>query len=381
MTRFAGALQQLEIENRRRSLRPSGGIDFSSNDYLKLAEHPALRQTMLEWAEQGGVIGSGGSRLLHGNHPAHEKLECFAAQFFGAEKALYFATGFQANHALFTTLPERRDIVVYDSLIHASVRDGIKGSFAHAIKFQHNDLNDCEDALRSAREKAEYLWLAIESVYSMEGDIAPLSDFHELCLKYDAYLIVDEAHATGIFGASGRGVAESLPKEHRVTLHTGSKALGVAGGLVTAPAEIIDYLINKARPFIYSTAPPPVQAALLHRALKLVDEEPERRKHLIALRDHANKVLPVPASTTQIIPVILGDDKLTLEIAAELQNSGFDIRAIRPPTVPEGTARLRLSLNTGLDEKTLDTLAEYLTTLLNSHDVIPTEQSDEESCQ
>ncbi|MFH1157775.1 MAG: 8-amino-7-oxononanoate synthase [Pseudomonadota bacterium] len=364
MNRFADALRQLETGNRRRFLRPAGGADFSSNDYLGFASHPALRRTMLEWAESGGVIGSGGSRLLRGNHPAHEELEHFAAQFFGAEKALYFATGFHANHALFATLPERRDVVVHDSLIHASAREGIRASSVPAVKFRHNDLNDCEDALRSAREKADCLWLAVESVYSMEGDIAPLPDFHDLCLRYDAWLIVDEAHATGIFGANGRGVSEGLPSARRITLHTGGKALGVAGGLVTAPAEIVDYLVNKARPFIYSTAPLPVQAALLHRALKLVDEEPERRKRLLALRDHANTVLPVPPSATQIIPVILGDDESALKVAAALQESGFDVRAIRPPTVPEGTARLRLSLNTGLDEKILDALAERLTTLL-----------------
>ena len=369
MTRFAKTLQKLEIENRRRFLPSSDGIDFSSNDYLGFAGHPALRQTMLEWAENGNIAGSSGSRLLRGNHPAHEELECFSAQFFDAEKALYFATGFQANYAIFTTLPKHGDAVVYDSLIHASVRDGIRNSSVHAVKFRHNDLNDCEKALKNARKKSDYLWLAIESVYSMDGDIAPLSDFYDLCLKYDAYLIIDEAHATGIFGNTGRGGTENLPQDHRITLHTGGKALGVAGGLVTASTEIIDYFINKARPFIYSTAPLPIQAALLLRALKLIDEEPERRKHLLALRDHANKVLPVPSSATQIIPVILGSDEKALRIAAALQDSGFNIRAIRPPTVPEGTARLRLALNTGHDKKTLDTLAEHLITLLKKQDL------------
>lgn len=369
MTRFAKTLQKLETENRRRFLCSSDGIDFSSNNYLGLAGHPALRQTMLEWAKDGNIAGSGGSRLLRSNHPAHEELECFSAQFFNAEKALYFATGFQANYAIFTTLPKRGDTVIYDSLIHASARDGIRNSSANAVKFRHNDLNDCEKALRNAREKAEYLWLAVESVYSMDGDIAPLSDFYDLCLRYNAYLIIDEAHATGIFGTKGRGMAEDLPQNHRITLHTGGKALGVAGGLITASTEIIDYFINKARPFIYSTAPLPIQAALLLRSLKLIDEEPERRKHLLALRNHANKVLPVPPSATQIIPVILGADKKALETAAALQDSGFDIRAIRPPTVPEGTARLRLSLNTGHDKKTLDTLAECLITLLKKQDL------------
>ena len=369
MTRFAKTLQKLETENQRRFLRSSDGIDFSSNDYLGLAGHLALRQTMLEWASDGNIAGSGGSRLLRGNHPAHEELECFSAQFFDAEKALYFATGFQANYAIFTTLPKYGDTVVYDSLLHASARGGIRNSSANAVKFRHNNLNDCEDALKNARKKTDHLWLAVESVYSMEGDIAPLSDFYDLCLRYDAYLIVDEAHATGIFGTKGRGATETLPQDNRITLHTGGKALGVAGGLVTASTEIIDYFINKARPFIYSTAPLPIQSTLLLRSLKLIDEEPERRKYLLTLRDHANKVLPVPSSATQIIPVILGNDKTALETAASLQDSGFDIRAIRPPTVPEGTARLRLSLNTGHDKKILDTLAECLIPLLKKQDL------------
>ena len=364
MTRFTKNLQQLEAENRRRTLRPAAGIDFTSNDYLGFSTHPALRQCAEEWLEQGGMIGSGGSRLLRGNHPAHENLENFAAQFFGAEKALYFSTGFQANHAILTTLPDRHDTIIYDALIHASVRDGIQASSAQSIKFKHNDLNDCEAALKRAREKSGYIWLAVESVYSMDGDIAPLKELHDLCTRYDAYLIVDEAHATGIFGATGRGLTEGLPHDRLITLHTGGKALGVAGGLVCASADIIDYLINKARPFIYSTAMLPLQAALLHRALKLVDEEPARREQLLTLLAYANKALPVPASPTQIIPVIIGTDNAALQAATYLQEAGFDIRAIRPPTVPEGTARLRLSLNIGLDEKTLDKLALHLSALL-----------------
>jgi 8-amino-7-oxononanoate synthase len=360
MTRFAKNLRLLEAESRHRSLRLPAGIDFSSNDYLGFSTHPALRQTALEWLEQGGIIGSGGSRLLRGNHPAHEGLEHFAAAFFGAEKALYFATGFQANQAIFTTLPGRHDVVVYDSFIHASVREGVQNGQASAIKFRHNDLDECEAALRRAREKAEHIWLAVESVYSMDGDMARLRELHGLCQRYDAFLIVDEAHATGIFGATGRGLTEGFPQERLITLHTGGKALGVAGGLVCGSADIIDYLVNKARGFIYSTAPLPLQAALLHRALKLVDEEPERRARLLSLRDHANKVLPVQASPTQIIPFITGTDQSAVEASAALQEAGFDIRAIRPPTVPEGTARLRLSLNTAHDEKILDALAVQL---------------------
>ncbi len=355
MSRFSDSLNQLDAYHRRRVLRYAAGIDLSSNDYLGFATHPALLATLQNW---NGPIGSGGSRLLRGNHTAHAELESFAAQFFSTEKALYFSSGFQANHAIFSTLPARHDVVVYDSLIHASVRAGLQGSHAQAVKFKHNDLNDCEDVLRRARDKADYLWLAVESLYSIDGDIAPLAELYKLCEKYDAYLIVDEAHATGIFGTTGRGLTEGMSHDRLITLHTGSKALGVAGGLVCAAAEIIDTLINKAAPFIYSTAMMPVQAALLQRALRLVDEEPHHRAQLLSLCSYMN-------APTQIIPIILGDDAVALHAAEVLQQAGFDIRAIRPPTVPEGTARLRLSLNTSLDKKTLDEVQRLLRALPN----------------
>ena len=366
MNRFARRLKQLEAISRCRTMRPAGGIDFTSNDYLQLSTHPALRQVMRDWAAQDNPAGATGSRLLRGHHPAHAELENFAAQFFGAAKALYFATGFQANHALFSTLPERGDVIVYDALIHASVRDGIQGSAAAAFKFRHNDLEDCENVLRRARAQTDQIFLAVESVYSMDGDRAPLPELLALAARYDAWLIVDEAHATGIFGPTGRGLTEGFPHDHLVTLHTGGKALGVAGGLICAAAEIIDYLVNRARPFIYSTAPLPLQAALLQRAMQLIDEEPERRMQLLALRDVANVVLPIPSSSTQIMPVIIGGDAAAMAAAASLQDAGFDVRAIRPPTVPEGTARLRLSLNIGIDPEMLARLGLILKTLPKS---------------
>jgi 8-amino-7-oxononanoate synthase len=276
---------------------------------------------------------------------------------------LLFANGFQANHAIFSALAGRRDAVVHDALIHASVREGLRASDARSVKFRHNDLEDCEAALKRAREGADVLWLAVESVYSMDGDIAPLTQMHELCRRYDAWLVVDEAHATGVFGPRGRGLCETLPKERLITLHTGGKALGVAGGIVCGPAEIIDTLVNTARPFIYSTAPPPLQAALLHRAMQLSEAEPQHRARLHALCDHARKILP-SASETQIFPVILGTDAAAVRVAEELRAEGFDVRPIRPPTVPEGTARLRLSLNAGLTTEDIDALSACLGRIL-----------------
>jgi 8-amino-7-oxononanoate synthase len=361
MKQFAAALQQLEEKSRRRSLRLASGIDFTSNDYLGLSTHPALRDTALTAIENNIPLGAGGARLLSGNKREHEELENFEAKFFNAERALFFSSGFLANYALLATLPARQDTIIFDALVHASMRDGIEASHAQNIKVPHNDLNAYEDALKKATGQK---WIAVESVYSMDGDCAPLPELLQLTEKYDALLIIDEAHATGIFGPTGRGLSEGLSHERIVTLHTCGKALGVAGGLVCASADIIDYLINKARPFIYNTAPMPLQAVLVQRALQLIDEEPQRRAELLSLRDHANRVLRAPDSPTQIIPVIIGDNEEALEIAKYLQQQGFDVRAIRPPTVPPNTARLRLSLNLNLTTVDIERLAAHLNPFL-----------------
>lgn len=367
MTALAEKLKRLEAQGRYRSLQDACGADLTSNDYLGLGNHPVLTSTAIKALEGGLPAGSGGSRLLRGNHPAHTELEDFAAAFFGCERALFFATGFQANTALFTTLPGRHDTILFDALIHASARDGIQASSARHIRIPHNDLNAFEDALKKVGGGTA--WIAVETVYSMDGDIAPVRDLLNLAERYNAFLILDEAHATGVFGKTGRGVAEGYTHDRLITLHTCGKALGVAGGLVCAQAEIIDYLVNSARPFIYSTAPMPLQAVLVQKALQLSDEEPWRRKKLLALRDYTNGLLPVPDSPSQIIPIVLGDDRRAVETAASLQEVGFDIRAIRPPTVPDGTARLRLSLNVGVTENDLERFAEYLVPYLQTENV------------
>lgn len=357
MNQHQSALRRLEAQGRLRSLKPACGIDLSSNDYLGLRSHPALRKAALAAIEAGIDMGAGGSRLLRGHTEHHENLENFAAAHFGTEKALYFANGYQANLSIFTALPSRRDTIIFDSLIHASARDGIQASPAKHIRVAHNDLNAYEDALQSADGQK---WIAVEAVYSMDGDLAPIKELSALAQKYDAVLIVDEAHATGVFGANGKGLSEGQPADNLITLHTCGKALGVAGGLVCGPAWAIDALVNTARPFIYSTAPPPLQAVLVQKALEIVRDEPGRREKLFALVKLANEILPVTDSPSQIIPIILGDDKNALEAALALQSEGFDIRAIRPPTVPEGTSRLRVSLNVNLDEKILRGFAAVL---------------------
>jgi len=358
MNRFHKKLQQLKGQNRLRTLNAAQGIDLTSNDYLGMRGSTELRSAAIEAIEQGIDLGAAGSRLLRGHTHHHESLESYAADHFGAEKSLYFATGFQANLAIFQALPSRHDTIIFDELVHASSREGIHNSPAHSIKVAHNDLNAFEDALNRAHEnrrESAIIWIAVESVYSMDGDIAPLEDLQNLAQKFDAYLIIDEAHATGVWGENGAGFAASLPQNNVITLHTCGKAVGVAGGLVCASAEIIDTLINTARGFIYSTAPPPLQAYLTQKSLEILAGEDgnHRRAALQKNITHMN-------AKSQILPIIIGEDAHALNVAQKLQNQGYDVRAIRPPTVPEGTSRLRISLSSNL---TIDVLDQFQTAL------------------
>jgi 8-amino-7-oxononanoate synthase len=352
MERFAAEIERLRATHSYRTLRPASGRDFTSNDYLGLALHPALRAAVKRALDDYGIVGAGGSRLLRGHHPLHAALEERAADFFSSEKTLYFGSGYLANLALFSTLCDRHDAVVFDEYVHASIKEGLHAAPAERYRARHNDLSSFEENLKRARKDGRRsIWIAVESLYSMDGDFAPLDELAKLARNYDATLIIDEAHATGIFGKTGRGVCEDLDETNIVVLHTCGKALGVAGALLCGSASLIDFLINKSRTFIYSTAPPPMLAAALIRALELVDEEPERRERLLASVDFAGEKLKTatrhnhPFSGSQIIPVFLGEEEQALKTAADLQEAGFDVRAIRPPTVPQGTSRLRISLN------------------------------------
>ncbi|MDI7776640.1 8-amino-7-oxononanoate synthase [Asticcacaulis sp. EMRT-3] len=363
MTDFAAELARLRAADRYRSLNLPGGIDLSSNDYLGLSRHPALAQVAIAALQNGLSAGATGSRLLRGHQQAHAELEAFAARYFDAPRTLFFANGFQANYALITTLIDRHDVAIFDSLCHASMRDGLHASHCRSLKVRHNDLDAFEAALQKPRSGRA--WVLIESVYSMEGDVAPVAELLGLCERHDAMLIVDEAHGTGVFGAHGRGVSEGLAHERLISLHTCGKALGVAGGLVCARADIIEYLINFARPFIYSTAPMPLQAVLVQKALELVRDEPERRERLLGLQGFAAERLKMAVSSP-IIPILIGEDAKAVAIAHSLQQQGFDIRAIRPPTVPASTARLRLSLNAGLTPDDIAAFATALSPLLET---------------
>lgn len=359
-------LEELKHRNLHRRVLPAGGIDFTSNDYLALSYHPAVRATGRN-ALDHEPAGAGASRLLRGTMAAHLALEELAAGFFGSEQALFFGSGYVANLALFSALLDRQDAVVFDESIHASMKEGIHASNAKRFRARHNDPESFRDALRGARQRgARRLLIAVESVYSMDGDVAPLAELSALASAHEAMLVVDEAHATGIFGGRGRGCGEGLPQENLISVHTCGKALGVAGALICASASIIDYLVNKARPFIYSTAPPPVIAAMVARALQLVDEEPWRRARLLQLARSAHEALcPDKAFRgTQIIPVILGDAARALAIANALQGSGLDVRAVRPPTVPDRTSRLRISIHANHQNSDIARLSDALRSAL-----------------
>ncbi|RED53556.1 8-amino-7-oxononanoate synthase [Aestuariispira insulae] len=357
---YRKTLQQLSTLERRRSLKPTAGFDFSSNDFLGLKNHPAVRMAVEHALSDGMDLGSGGSRLLRGNHKAFEALEQDAASFFGAGAALYMASGFMANFALFSTLPQRGDVILMDELIHASAKEGIRASFAKSSKIAHNDANAFEAEIKRWREKgAKNIWLAVESVYSMDGDKAPIAELMAIADQYGCFLVVDEAHATGIQGPNGRGLAEPFEgRENLISMHTCGKALGVSGALITMDATLCDFMVNASRAFIYTTAPSPVMAVAVREALALVDREPERRKELLALAAKAKSrlvdYLPPSKDGSQILPVILGTDEKAVKAADYMQAAGFDVRAVRPPTVPEGSARLRVSITLNIDEQILD---------------------------
>ena len=348
--RYAGALVALARDGRLRRLRPRQGIDFVSNDYLALAESPRLRKAVIAAIESGTPIGAGGSRLLRGNCAEHEQLEAEAANFFGAESALYFGAGYSANFAALSTLPQRGDLIVMDELSHASMREGAKASRVEIVETPHNDSDAVADAIRAWRAKGGKgrPWIAVESIYSMDGDTAPLAELMQIADRDDGFLYIDEAHATGVFGPDGRDLSAVYEgRANVVAVHTCGKALGSSGALVMTTKLLRDFLVNRSRPFIFATAPSPLMAVAVGEALRILRDEPERRHRLhdlIAFASDKIRAQGWTPSGSQIIPYIVGHNEHTMTLAAALQRRGFDIRGIRPPTVPAGTARLRISL-------------------------------------
>jgi 8-amino-7-oxononanoate synthase len=367
---FELQLHALDERGRYRRLQGRTGIDFTSNDYLGLAESDELRQAAMDAIARGVPVGAGGSRLLRGNHPEHEALEAEAASHFGAEAALYFGAGYTANHAIFSTLPQRGDIVLHDELVHASVHEGLRRCRAPHERVPHNDADACAERLTQWRKAGGRgrPWIAVESVYSMDGDSPALADLVAVADRHDAVLVVDEAHATGVLGPDGRGLAAPFEgRDNVITLHTCGKALGTSGGFVLGPKTVRDFLVNRARPFIFATAPSPLIAAVTRAALQ-ISREPARRERLARLVAFAARELKtrcgLDALPSHILPIIIGGDTKAVALASALQAQGFDVRAIRPPTVPEGTSRLRIALSASLSEKIISELFEAMATAL-----------------
>ncbi len=417
--RWSAVLGELRTLGRHRELTAPSGVDFSSNDYLGYGSGRLAQQardagdgtilTLGLWGmgrseriqEEGGgdsfhliprrhplssqtasgvrpsrdgnhplpdASGQSGlaSRLLRGQHPIWDEVETALARWHGAEASLMFTSGYVANEGLLATVIEPHDWVASDQLNHASIIDGLRLSRCERHIYRHCDLNHLEDGLRAVVQRkpsGRELFIVTESLFGMEGDVAPLEDLVRLAERYGAHLIVDEAHATGCFGATGSGLVDALGLRERVlaTVHTGGKALGVAGAYVCGSGQLRELLVNRCRHFVFTTALPPIVGGWWLEALARVSADQSRRSLLHqaasvfrgALRERG-----IPAlGEHYIVPVVLGEDGRTIEAARRLRAAGWDIRAIRPPTVPEGAARLRISIHADHDRDTLQAVA------------------------
>jgi 8-amino-7-oxononanoate synthase len=370
------ALARIDQAGRRRVLRPAslaasgrillGGrtlVDFSSNDYLGLATHPLLAERAREWTARHGT-GSGASRLVTGTSEAVLALEARVAAFKGKEAALIFASGWQANAAaipaLLAALPGAA--VFSDRLIHASMHAGLAAAGVRQHRFRHNDLDHLEELLAAKGAEAPARLILTESVFSMDGDVADVARLAAIAQAHDAILFVDEAHATGVLGQQGRGLTAGVAGVD-IAMGTFSKALGGFGAYIAGSRALIDWLVNAASGFVFSTAPPPAVFGAIDAALDLVPGMDAERAHVVALANMLRAGLAATginhgASASQIVPAVIGAEADAMALAAALETRGLLAAAIRPPTVPPGTSRLRLALRAGHSEQDIDALLE-----------------------
>ena len=360
-----GALDRIEAGGLRRSLRmidsPQGAevacagrrlLNFSSNDYLGLAAHPRLIEAARQALDEAGA-GAGASRLISGTHRYHERLEEELARFKNTAAALTFSSGYAAALGVIPALAGKEDVVILDKLCHACLIDAARLSGAVLRVFPHNHLAKLESHLRWAREKHPQarLLVVIESVYSMDGDLAPLREIVELKDRFGAWLFVDEAHALGVLGQHGRGLADEQNVADRIEIQMGTlgKALGAGGAYVCGSAALRDFLINRARSFIFSTAPPPAVAAAACAAVSLLalDEGGERVGRLAKVRTELSDLLGRGRAASAIVPVLIGSEGRAMDVSKRLWAEGFFVPAIRYPTVAKGAARLRITVTTG----------------------------------
>ena len=392
--KFGGLLRELRrvdsaqgprIENNGRSL-----LNFSSNDYLGLANHPALKEAAVKAVEKFGA-GAGSSRLICGSLAPFHELEETLAAFKGTEAALSFSTGYAAAVGTITALLGKDDIIIVDKLVHACIVDAAKLSGAKLRVFAHNDLEDLEKILtwssqnpRPQTPDAKTL-VVTESIFSMDGDAAPLKELVALKEKYGAWLMVDEAHATGLYGANHRGLAEQLGVSDRIEIQMGTlgKAIGASGGYICGSRALIDFLVNRARSFIFSTAPVPAAAAAATAAIKLVQSVEGRKlneqlwRHVQAVGDDVRRLKLIPvedqrlltSSPTEIrsaiVPIIIGEESAAVAAAAKLREQNIFVPAIRYPTVARGAARLRVTLTAAHTSEDVQTLVAALSQIAN----------------
>jgi 8-amino-7-oxononanoate synthase len=352
------------------TLRDAPLLNFASNDYLGLADHPALRAAATAMLAQGPV-GAAASRLVSGDFPEHRTLEAAIASFLERPAALLFPTGYQTNMGVITSLAGRGDLIVSDAANHASLIDGCRLSRATVRVYPHLDVAAAAAALRDGPGPFRRRWLVTESLFSMDGDLAPIADLAETADRAGAALIVDEAHALGVLGPSGRGWCAAQGVTPHVLIGTLGKAFGTAGGFATGSVPVRAYLVNRARTFLFTTASPPSIAAASQAAIPLV-AGPSGDGLRARLRDNIAALTasvprpghPPSATPTPIVPVILGPDRAALAAGDHLREAGFFVQPIRPPTVPEGTSRLRITLSAAHTPAQVAGLAGALRTLL-----------------
>jgi len=343
--------------------------DFCSNDYLGLAYHPKLIKAGLDATNKFGT-GSAGSRLLGGDNHLFHQLEESIAHLKGYEAGLIYNSGYQANVSVIGTLCDKADMIVSDKLVHASIIDGISLSSAKYIRFKHNDMEHLKSILEKERDNFKEVFIITESVFSMDGDSSPLEELTFLKNKFNCKLLVDEAHATGVCGDQGEGkVSGDLSSMVDICIGTFGKALGSFGAFVTLSNELKKYLINKSRGFIYSTALPPAIIAVNLESLNIINVERNRREILQENATYfSNKLIEsgIPVKEpSHIIPIILGSNEKVIKLCTQLQEKGYWVQPIRIPTVPPGTARIRISLSYSHDRNTLEEFADALKNTIN----------------
>jgi 8-amino-7-oxononanoate synthase len=324
-------------------------IQFCSNNYLGLANHPELKKAAVEALEEYGV-GAGASRLIAGNFELYEKLERRLSRFKGTEAAIVFPTGYQANVGSISVLMGPEDVIFSDALNHASIIDGCRLSGAPVLIYPHRDVDSLEKMLRSAPRSRNRL-IVTDGVFSMDGTIGPLPDLAALAARYGCWLMVDEAHATGVLGKHGSGTAEHFGVEKDIAIHMGtfSKAFGSLGGYIAGSRNLIGFLTNRCRSLMYTTGLPPAVLAVNHAAIDLVEGHPELREGIwrraaFVREELGRQGFDTLESETQIIPVVMKDPVLTMQVSHYLSERGILAHGIRPPTVPEGLSRIRLAV-------------------------------------